>query len=258
MVDIPIEVITRGRHQPRRTFDPDSLNELADSIAAQGLIQPILVCPVAGGRYEIIAGERRWRACRQAGLTAIPAVVREDVDEQSAIAIALVENLQRDDLDPLEEAAALGRLLSEFGLTHHRVAEAVGKSRTTVTNLLRLLELNEDVKQHLRERHLEMGHARALLGLSGPEQSEAAGQVVSRGLSVRETEKLVRRLRTGERERPAADTPAPDPDIRRLQDDLGRRLGAQVRIRHGRRGTGKLVIAYHSLDELDGILARIK
>lgn len=259
VTSLPIESIACGRHQPRREFDPDSLRELADSIVAQGVIQPILVRPVGAERYEIIAGERRWRASRQAGLTEIPVLVRE-VDEQSAIAIALIENIQRDDLNPLEEAGALERLLTEFGLTHQQVAEAVGKSRTSVTNLLRLLELNDDVKQSLQDRRLEMGHARALLGLRGPRQSEAAGQVISRGLSVRETETLVRRLQAAGPGQPVAPAPepAPDPNIRQLQDDLGERLGARVRITHGNRGTGKLVIAYNSLDELDGILAHIK
>jgi len=259
VTSLPIDLIAHGRYQPRQEFDPDSLRELADSIAAQGVIQPIVVRPVDSGRYEIVAGERRWRASRQAGLTEIPVVVRE-VDEQSAIVIALIENIQRDDLNPLEEAGALERLLTQFGLTHQQVAEAVGKSRVTVTNLLRLLELNDDVKRYLQDKRLEMGHARALLGLRGPQQSEGAGQVVSRGLSVRETEKLVRRLQTAGQDRPATVAPEPtqDPDIRRLQDDLGERLGAQVRIRHGNRGAGKLVIAYNSLDELDGILAHIK
>jgi len=259
VTSLPIDLIAHGRYQPRHVFDPDSLRELADSIAARGVIQPIVVRPVAAGRYEIVAGERRWRASRQAGLTEIPVVVRE-VDEQSAIAIALIENIQRDDLNPLEEAGALERLLTEFGLTHQQVAEAVGKSRTMVTNLLRLLELNDDVKQHLQDERLEMGHARALLGLRGPQQSEAAGQVVSHGLSVRETEKLVRRLQAAGQDRPVTVTPEPtqDPDILRLQDDLGERLGAQVRIRHGNRGAGRLVIAYNSLNELDGILAHIK
>ncbi|MEA3274339.1 MAG: ParB/RepB/Spo0J family partition protein [Pseudomonadota bacterium] len=255
---LPVELIQRGRYQPRREFDPDSLRELADSIAAQGVIQPIVVRPVGEGRYEIIAGERRWRAAQQAGLSEIPVVVR-DVNEQTAIAIALIENIQRDDLNPLEEAGALQRLLTEFGLTHQQVAEAVGKSRTTVTNLLRLLELNDDVKQHLQEGRLEMGHARALLGLRGPQQSVAAGRVVSRGLSVRETEKLVRRLQLEDQDQPATPRkPELDPNIRRLQDDLTDRLGARVNIQQGSRGTGKLVIAYNSLDELDGILAHIK
>jgi len=256
---LPIEQIQRGRFQPRRDFDPDSLRELADSISAQGVIQPIVVRPVEGGRYEIIAGERRWRASQQAGLADIPVVIR-DVDEQSAIAIALIENIQRDDLNPLEEASALSRLLDEFGLTHQEVAEAVGKSRTTVTNLLRLLELNDDVKQNLQEGRLEMGHARALLGLKGPQQSTAARQVVARGLSVRETEKLVRRLQLEEgAEQPEKPRKADvDPNIRHLQDDLTDRLGARVLIQQGGRGTGKLIIAYNSLDELDGILAHIK
>lgn len=256
---LPIDLIERGRYQPRRHFDPDSLRELADSIVAQGVIQPIVVRPIGDERYEIVAGERRWRASQQAGLSEIPVVVRE-VDEQAAIAIALIENIQRDDLNPLEEAGALQRLLTEFGLTHQQVADAVGKSRTTVTNLLRLLELNDDVKQYLQEGRLEMGHARALLGLRGPMQSQTAGQVVSRGLSVRETEKLVRRLQTEDQEQPASSghKAAVDPNIRKLQDDLGDRLGARVQIQHGNRGTGKLVIAYNSLDELDGILAHIK
>jgi ParB family chromosome partitioning protein len=256
---LPIEQIQRGRYQPRRAFDPDSLRELADSISAQGVIQPIVVRPVDDGRYEIIAGERRWRAAQEAGLADIPVVVR-DVDERSAIAIALIENIQRDDLNPLEEASGLSRLLDEFGLTHQEVAEAVGKSRTTVTNLLRLLELNDDVKQNLQEGRLEMGHARALLGLKGPQQSTAARQVVARGLSVRETEKLVRRLQLEEGAEQSAKPQKAnvDPNIRHLQDDLTDRLGARVLIQQGGRGTGKLIIAYNSLDELDGILAHIK
>jgi ParB family chromosome partitioning protein len=255
---LPIDHIERGRYQPRRDFDPDSLRELADSIAAQGVIQPIVVRPIAEGRYEIVAGERRWRASQQAGLSDIPVVVR-DVDEQTAIAIALIENIQRDDLNPLEEAVALQRLLAEFGLTHQQVAEAVGKSRTTVTNLLRLLELNDDVKEALDQGRLEMGHARALLGLRGPQQSRAAVQVAARGLSVRETEKLVRRLQQ-EGDEPAARPRKvePDPDVRILQNDLADRLGARVQIQQGTRGSGKLVIAYNSLEELDGILAHIK
>jgi ParB family chromosome partitioning protein len=255
---LPLDLIQRGRYQPRRDFDPDSLRELADSIAAQGVIQPIVVRPLGEGRYEIVAGERRWRASQQAGLREIPVVVR-DVDEQAAIAIALIENIQRADLNPLEEAEALARLLTEFGLTHQQVAEAVGKSRTTVTNLLRLLELNDDVKGYLRDGRLEMGHARALLGLRGPQQSRAAGEVIARGLSVRETERRVRRLQLEGEEAPRSPPRVdPDPNIRRLQDDLTDRLGARVQIQQGRRGTGRLVIAYNSLDELDGILAHIK
>ncbi|MCF7982885.1 MAG: ParB/RepB/Spo0J family partition protein [Thiohalocapsa sp.] len=253
---LPVDRIQRGRYQPRREFDPDSLRELAESIAAQGVIQPIVVRVVADG-YEIIAGERRWRAAQQAGLDEIPVVVR-DVDEQTALAIALVENIQRDDLSPLEEAGALHRLLGEFGLTHQQVAEAVGKSRTTVTNLLRLLELEDEVKSMLDHGRLEMGHARALLGLKGKPQTDAAHLVVARGLSVRETERLVRRLQGLDDAPSARPSPTPDPDIRRLQDDLADRLGARVAIQHGGKGAGKLVIAYNSLDELDGILAHIQ
>jgi ParB family transcriptional regulator, chromosome partitioning protein len=256
VTQLPVDLIRRGRYQPRRDFDPDSLRELADSIAAQGVIQPIVVRPVEDGHYEIIAGERRWRASQQAGLTEIPVVVRE-VDEQSAVAIGIIENIQRADLNAMEEAAALNRLLHEFGLTHQQVAEAVGKSRTSVTNLLRLLELNDDVKGFVESHNLEMGHARCLLGLKGARQSEAARAVVARGLSVRETERLVRRLQEQDKteRRPKGDL---DPDIRRLLNDLTDRLGARVEIQQGTKGTGKLLIAYNSLDELDGILAHIK
>jgi ParB family chromosome partitioning protein len=254
---LPLSRIDRGRYQPRRDFDPDSLRELADSIASQGVLQPIVVRPVAGGRYEIIAGERRWRASQQAGLQDIPVVVRE-VDEQTALAIALIENIQREDLAPLEEAGALHRLQEEFGLTHQQVAEAVGKSRTTVTNLLRLLELGDEAKGLLDAGRLEMGHARALLGLKDDTQTLAARQVVARGLSVRETERLVRRLQSEEGGGQRGRSGAQDPDIRRLQDDLAERLGARVAIQHGAKGAGKLVIAYNSLDELDGILGHIQ
>jgi ParB family chromosome partitioning protein len=231
---LPVDLIQRGRFQPRRDFNPERLQELADSIAAQGVVQPIVVRPVGGDRYEIIAGERRWRAAQQAGLDEIPAVVR-DVDDQAAMAMALIENIQRDDLNPLEEADALHRLLNEFELTHQEIAKAVGKSRTTVTNLLRLLELNGDVKEMIEGRRLEMGHARALLGLKGEEQSHAARQVSTLGLSVRETEKLVRRMQGAEGQ--AQDKKSPpkeDPNVRRLQDDLGRKLGARVNIQQGR------------------------
>ncbi|MGD2021511.1 MAG: ParB/RepB/Spo0J family partition protein [Thiohalocapsa sp.] len=254
---LPLHRIERSRYQPRREFDPDALRELADSIASQGVLQPIVVRPVADGDYEIIAGERRWRASQQAGLADIPVVVRE-VDEQTALAIALIENIQREDLAPLEEAGALQRLQEEFGLTHQQVAEAVGKSRTTVTNLLRLLELGDEVKSLLDAGRLEMGHARALLGLKGDTQTLAARQVVARGLSVRETERLVRRLQGEEGGRPRHNSQAQSPDIRQLQDDLAERLGARVAIQHSAKGTGKLVIAYNSLDELDGILGHIR
>jgi ParB family chromosome partitioning protein len=254
---LPPGVRIGGLQQILKT-DPDALRELADSIAVQGVIQPIVVRPVGEARYEIIAGERRWRAAQQAGLAEIPVVIRE-VDEPSAVAIGLIENIQRADLNPLEEAGALERLLSEFGLTHQQIAEAVGKSRTTVTNLLRLLELNPDVKAYVEQAQLEMGHARALLGLKGAQQSTAAKQVVSAGLSVRETERLVRRLQqAGEAQSTPTPKREPDPNVRHLQDDLADRLGARVQILPGTKGSGKLVIAYNSLDELDGILSHIK
>ena len=252
---LPVDVIQRGRYQPRRDFNPELLQELADSIAAQGVVQPIVVRPIeTEGRYEIIAGERRWRASQQAGLDEIPVVIR-DVPDQTAMAMALIENIQRDDLNPLEEAEALHRLLNEFELTHEKIAQAVGKSRTTVTNLLRLLELNSDVKELIYERQIEMGHARALLGLKEQAQSEAAKQVVVRKLSVRETEKLVRKLLDGSKSSSATKTaPKEDPNIRRLQDDLSEKLGARVNVQQAGSGKGKLVISYNSLDELEGIL----
>jgi len=255
---LPLDLIQRGRFQPRTDFDPDSLRELADSIAAQGVIQPVVVRPVDGGRYELIAGERRWRACQQAGLQEIPVVIR-DVSEQTAMAIGLIENIQRADLNPLEEASALHRLLNEFGLTHQQVAQSVGKSRATVTNLLRLLELNPDVKRLIEEGKIEMGHARALLGLKGPEQSSAALRVSSQGLSVRDTEKLVRRLQqTPDATALKPAPPTPDPNIRQLQDSLTDKLGARVLIQHGAKGKGRLVISYNSPDELEGILDHIR
>ena len=255
---LPVDLIQRGRYQPRREFDPDSLRELADSIAAQGVIQPIVVRPVENNRYELIAGERRWRASQQAGLDEIPVVIKE-VTEEAAMAMGLIENIQREDLNPLEEANALSRLLLEFELTHQAVAKAVGKSRTTVTNLLRLLELNDDVKGLVETGRLEMGHARSLLGLKDKLQSEAAAKVVSQGLSVRETERLVRRLQ-GQQEQPARSKGQveDDPDIRRLLNDLSERLGARVNLQQSAKGKGKLVISYNSLDELDGILKHIK
>jgi ParB family chromosome partitioning protein len=255
---LPVDIIQRGRYQPRREFDADSLRELADSIAAQGVIQPVVVRPVENDRYELIAGERRWRASQQAGLDEIPVVIKE-VTEEAAMAMGLIENIQREDLNPLEEANALSRLLLEFELTHQAVAKAVGKSRTTVTNLLRLLELNEDVKALVDAGKLEMGHARSLLGLKGKSQSEAAAKVVSQGLSVRETEKLVRRLQGQEEHPPKARAEVEqDPDIRRLISDLTDRLGAKVNLQQSPKGKGKLVISYNSLDELEGILQHIK
>jgi ParB family chromosome partitioning protein len=254
--DLPLDLVQRGRYQPRTEMDPDALEDLAASIRAQGVVQPIVVRPLqGGGRYEIIAGERRWRAAQLAGLHEIPAVVR-DVPDQAAMAIALIENIQRENLNPMEEAQALKRLIDEFEMTHQQTADAVGRSRAAVSNLLRLLDLNGDVKRMVETGTLEMGHARALLGLSADAQSQAARQVVAKGLSVRETEELVRRLQAPVTDRPAA--PALDPDIRRLQDDLSARLGAIVRIQHGARGKGRLVVHYNSIDELDGILSHLK
>jgi ParB family chromosome partitioning protein len=255
---LPVDLIQRGRYQPRRDFNPESLQELADSIAAQGVIQPIVVRPSEGDRYEIIAGERRWRAAQQAGLDEVPVVVRH-VTEQGAMAMGLIENIQRDDLNPLEEADALHRLLNEFELTHQQVAQAVGKSRTTVTNMLRLLELTDGVKQMMEKHLIEMGHARALLGLKGDAQTAAGRTVANQGLSVRETEKLVRRLQGEEgSEESSKKAKKEDPDVKRLEENLAQKLGARVNIQQGNRGKGKLVIAYNSLDELDGILEHIK
>jgi len=255
---LPVDIIERGRFQPRRDFNAESLQELADSIAAQGVVQPIVVRPLAEGRYEIIAGERRWRAAQQAGLSDIPVVVR-DVPDKTAMAMGLIENIQRDDLNPLEESTALQRLLKEFELTHQQIAQAVGKSRTTVTNLLRLLDLNEDVKSYIEQGSLEMGHARALLGLKGQIQSETAKKVAAQGLSVRETEKLVRRLQTGESSGVTAKpVRQEDPNIRNLESGLTDKLGAMVRIQQGGGGKGKLVISYNTLDELEGILDHIR
>jgi len=253
---LPVERIQRGRYQPRQDFREDTLQELAASIRVQGIVQPVLVRPLSGDRYELIAGERRWRAAQLAGLREVPAVIR-DVPDQAAIAVSLIENIQREDLNPLEEAAALQRLINEFQLTHQQAAEAVGRSRAAVTNLLRLLELSEDVRQLVMARKLDMGHARALLPLPPALQREAAHQVLLRGLSVRETEQLAQRLQQSDA------APAPlvkliDPDIHLLQNDLSQRLGARVQVRHGASGKGSVVIQYNSLDELDGIIAKMK
>jgi len=252
--ELPVDLVQRGKYQPRRDMDPQALEELAGSIRAQGVMQPIVVRPIGEGRYEIIAGERRWRASQLAGLDSIPAVIRE-VPDEAAIAMALIENIQREDLNPIEEAIALQRLQQEFELTQQQVADAVGKSRVTVTNLLRLTALPNDVKLLLERGDLEMGHARALLGLALEEQAPAARQVVARGLTVRQTEALVRQWLNPRRDTSASRS---NPDIERLQTDLSERLGAQVMIQHGAKGKGKLVISYGSLDELDGVLMHIK
>jgi ParB family transcriptional regulator, chromosome partitioning protein len=263
LTKLPLDVLQRGRYQPRVDMHPETLAELADSIRVQGVVQPIVVRPVEGGsngqsqRYEIIAGERRWRAAQIAGLAEIPAVVRHIPDE-AAIAVALIENIQRENLNPLEEARALQRLISEFGLTHVQAAEAVGRSRAGVSNLLRLLELAPEVSELVEKRSLEMGHARALLSLSQRRQQTEVGLLVAKkGLSVRETEALVRRLQS-----PAAtngeSTTARDPNVERLERELADKLGARVAIQQGAGGRGKLVVNYNSLDELDGILAHIQ
>ena len=262
---LPLDLLQRGRYQPRLDMRPESLAELADSIRAQGVVQPIVVRPVeslgdgVSQRYEIIAGERRWRAAQMAGLSEIPAVIRH-VPDEAAIAMSLIENIQRENLNPLEEARALERLINEFGLTHQQAAEAVGRSRAGVSNLLRLLELAPEVCELLEHRQLEMGHARALLALEQRRrQIEVATLVAKKGLSVRETEALVRRLQAPAAGSTAAgELPGRDPNVERLEQDLAEKLGARVAIQQGSGGKGKLVVTYNSLDELDGILAHIQ
>ena len=256
--ELAVDLISRSPYQPRSDFNEEAMQELADSIRAQGVVQPVVVRPAVGkpGHFELIAGERRWRAAQLAGLHEVPAVVKE-VDDQAAMAMALIENIQRQQLNPMEEAIALNRLIGEFGLTHEQTAEAVGRSRAAVTNMLRLLNLEDGVKALLSEGKIEMGHARALLGLSGGAQFKAAREVADKGLSVRETEKLVKKLGNPST---AQKSPAPalDPDTRRLQENLSEKLGAKVQFQTGKSGKGKLVIHYNSLDELDGILNHIK
>ena len=253
---LPVDLIQRGKYQPRQDMHQESLQDLADSITAQGVVQPIVVRPIGQGRYEIIAGERRWRAAQLAGLQDIPAVIRE-VPDRAAIAMSLIENIQRENLNPLEESRALQRLIQEFELTHQEAADAVGRSRAAVSNLLRLLDLTDEVKALVEAGQLEMGHARALLALSGGDQTQAARQVASKGLSVRETERLVKRLQS-DAAKPAALPKRVDPDIRRLEEALAGHFGAKVNLEQGRGGKGKLVISYNSLDELDGILERMR
>jgi len=250
---LPLDLIQQSPYQPRRVFQAEALEELAASIRAQGIIQPIVVRRTVHGYYELVAGERRWRAAQMAGLETIPALVREITDE-AAMAIALIENIQRKNLNAIEEAVALQRLLDEFQMTHQQVADAVGKSRAAITNLLRLLSLNDDVKLALENGKLEMGHARALLGLTGKPQSDASQLVANKQLSVRETENLVRKLQ--EQAKGKKPSKSLDPDILKLQTQLSDRLGASVKIQHGAKGRGKIVVQYNTLDELDGILAQ--
>jgi len=256
---LPIERIQPGKYQPRRKIDQDSLRELADSIKTQGIIQPIVVRKLPGEKkgYEIIAGERRWRAAQLSELQDIPVVIRE-VNDQAALAMALIENIQREDLNPLEEAMSLKRLITEFELTHQQTAEAVGRSRAAVSNLLRLLDLEESVKRYVELGDLEMGHARAILTLSDSQQRLAAKNIVASGLSVRETEKLVRKMLSESGKKSNSVKSDLDPDIKNFQENLSAKLGAKVAIQHSPKGKGQLVIQYNSLDELEGILDHIQ
>lgn len=250
LATLPVTMIHPGKYQPRRVMNPEALDELANSIRAQGVIQPIVVRPMLGGEYELVAGERRWRATQLAGLTEIPVIIK-NIPDEAAVAIALIENIQREDLNPIEEAMALQRLIAEFSMTHQEIADAVGKSRATVTNLLRLLTLVDEVKVCLEEGEIEMGHARALLCLTEPLQIEAAQLITRKSLSVRETEALVRKLQLPK----LPDLPkAIDPDIRRLQDDLSEKLRMSVAIQSNGKGKGKVTIQYKDMAELDTIL----
>ncbi|BDY07115.1 ParB/RepB/Spo0J family partition protein [Ferrimonas sp. YFM] len=253
LVHLRLELLQRGIYQPRRDMSEEALEELAESIRRQGVLQPVVVRPIDGGQYEILAGERRWRASQIAGLDTIPCIIKPVADE-AAVAIALIENIQRENLNAMEEAIALQRLADEFDMTHAEVAEAVGKSRTTVTNLLRLNNLNDEVKILLEHGDIEMGHARALLSLDGDAQTLAARAVVAKGMTVRETEKLVSKQLEP---KPVKPPKVEDPDVTRLRNELTDRLGAQVAIQQGSKGKGKLVISYDSLDQLDGIISRV-
>jgi ParB family chromosome partitioning protein len=250
-----IDQLQRGRYQPRTKMDDSSLEELAASIRTQGLMQPILVRPIGNNRYEIIAGERRWRAAKIAGLAEVPALVR-DVPDSSALAMALVENIQREDLNPLEEAGGVQRLIGEFKLTHQEAAEAIGRSRTATTNLLRLLNLQKSVQALVFDGKLEMGHARALLALDGPQQESAAKRVADQALSVRQTERMVNAIlhpTVKARRRPGTDR-----DIARLEEELSEEIGTKIEIKPGKKGAGKLVISYSSHDHLDDLLSKFR
>ncbi len=257
--NVPVEFIQPGVYQPRIDMHPEALQELSDSITAQGVVQPIVIRPIGEStdsgdqKYEIIAGERRWRASQMAGLADIPAVIR-DVSDQAAIAMALIENIQREELNPIEEAGALRRLIEEFNMTHQQAADAVGRSRASVSNLLRLLELENATRRLLENGDLEMGHARALLGLKGEQQSYTARQVVSKGMSVRETERLTKNVLNPKEKLEKKS----DPNIVNLQQSLTDKLGARVVFQHGNKGRGKMVVHYNTVDELEGILAHIK
>ena len=252
--ELRVDQLQPGKYQPRTHMDDAALKELSASIKAQGIMQPILVRPVAAGRYEIIAGERRWRAAKLAGLDNVPVLIRE-VADTAALAMALIENIQREDLNPLEQAAGIQRLIDEFGATHDQAAEMVGRSRSAVSNLLRLLGLAAPVREMLQQGRLDMGHARALLALLGMQQIEAAHQVVARNLSVRDTEKLVGQLLRGQTSKKAKKTA--DRDVLRLQEDLAQKLGTKVLIKAGAKGRGALVIQYSNLGQFDAIVARL-
>ncbi|MCL2919915.1 ParB/RepB/Spo0J family partition protein [Shewanella litorisediminis] len=254
LVHLDVDLLQPGKYQPRKDMSPEALEELAESIRAQGIIQPIVVRKVAEQKYEIIAGERRWRASQLAKLDKVPCIIKQ-VPDESAVAIALIENIQREDLNAMEEAIALHRLLEEFELTHQQVADAVGKSRTTVTNLLRLNSLNEPVKRLLEYGDIDMGHARALLAVEGEEQTNLARLVAAKELTVRETERLINRTLNPAKE---AEKPVKDHDVSRLEQQLIEKLGAKVSIAHGSKGKGKIVINYQNLAELDGILSKIR
>jgi len=255
LAKLPVEHLQRGRYQPRKDIQPEALRELADSIKAQGVVQPLIVRPAGSERYEIVAGERRWRAAQLAGLGEVPVVIRE-IPDQTAVAVALIENIQREDLNPLEEAEALVRLTEEFELTHSEAADAVGRSRASVTNLVRLTELAPEAKRLVREGKLAMGHARALLSLPSRQQGEAARHIAARGMTARDAEALVRRLK-----RPKAEGAGPgrrDPNVAALERELAEKLGARVAVQSGAKGRGKLVIHYADYDQLDGILDRLR
>ncbi|MBX6392480.1 MAG: ParB/RepB/Spo0J family partition protein [Burkholderiales bacterium] len=256
LANLPVDQLQPGKYQPRTRMDQASLEALAESIKAQGLMQPILVRRVAAERYEIIAGERRWRAARLAGLSEVPVIIRE-VPDQAALAMALIENIQRENLNPLEEAQGIQRLIDEFNLTHEKAAEAVGRSRAATTNLLRLLKLTAQVQQLVFEEKLDMGHARALLSLDGHRQVEVAQRVVEEGLSVRETEKLVQSI-LNPKLAPAKPAARKDRDVARLEEELSERLGTRVEVKPGKKGTGKLIISYMSYDHLDELLKQLR
>lgn len=256
LIDVPVEYLQRGKYQPRRDMHEEALQELAESIKAQGVMQPVVIRPIGVNRYEIIAGERRWRACQLAGLDKIPAIIR-DVPDEAAVAMALIENIQREDLNVVEEAVALKRLQDEFNLTHQEVADAVGKSRTAVSNILRLLNLCPEVRTMLERGDLEMGHARCLLSLSEDQQRLLGRQIVAKGLSVRQAEALVRNAQE-EKQKEQKSNGRISADIEKLQEGLSEHIGVPVLVQHGAKGAGRLVLKYSSLDELDGILNHLK